>query len=169
MIVSHRPMLRSLCKLFILALLLKVTILLDHEKSFLLQDGASNVFAIALFHGSLLLTSANDIVQKNIETGAVERTFRAHTGEIRSMLIAPNSLLISCGYDDLIIMWSLENGSIMKRISLRSSGTFVQSMFLGVDGVFTGGQDYKVRQIDVETGRLVRTTGMTVSLSAHMI
>jgi WD40 repeat protein len=160
MIVSLQQMLRTLCITFVLARLFQVTRSLDHEKSFLLQDGASNVFAIALYHESLLLTSANDIVQKNTETGAVERTFRAHTGEIRSMLVTSNSLLISCGYDDFIILWNLETGSIVKRIWLRSSGTFVQNIFFGVNGIFTGGQDFKVRQIDVETGRLIRTTGM---------
>jgi hypothetical protein len=64
---------------YLLHLLVSITTSLVYEKSFLLQDGAASVLAIALYKDSLLLTSSSDIIQKDIETGAIQRTFRAHT------------------------------------------------------------------------------------------
>jgi hypothetical protein len=40
---------------------------LEHEKSFLLQDRASNVNAVGLYKDSLLTSFSNDVVQKDIE------------------------------------------------------------------------------------------------------
>ncbi|KAI3656986.1 hypothetical protein MP638_004260, partial [Amoeboaphelidium occidentale] len=130
---------------------------LEHEKSFLLQESASIVWEIALYEDSLLLTSSNDIVQKDIQTGAIQRTFRAHQKAIISFLVTNDSRMITSGYDDMIILWDLESGSILKRIWLRSSNTLIQSMYYQDDQIFTTGYDSTVRQIDLGSGTVVRT------------
>jgi WD40 repeat protein len=149
--------LKAFCHYIItLACLLNASTL-NHEKSFLYQDGASNVFAIAIYKDSLLLTVSNDVVQKDIQTGASQRTFRAHKSLVYSFVITNDSKIISSGYDDMIIVWDLETGSILKRIWLRSSGTLVDSVCFQDNKVFAGGLDSKVRQVDLISGRVVRT------------
>jgi len=130
---------------------------LEHEKNFLMQDSASTVWSIAIHQESLLLTSSIDIVQKDIQTGAIQRSFRAHRKPIISFLVTNDSRMISSGYDDMIIVWDLETGSILKRIWLRSSGTLVESVCFQDNKVFAGGLDSKVRQVDLISGRVVRT------------
>lgn len=51
---------------------------LRHEKSFVADTIANAVVDIALYNRSLLITSSNDVVQKDIETGYVQRKFVAH-------------------------------------------------------------------------------------------
>ncbi|KAI3656619.1 hypothetical protein MP638_005093 [Amoeboaphelidium occidentale] len=134
---------------------------LEHEKSFLLQDGASLVQSIAVYQESLLMTVSNDIVQKNIRTGAIKRTFRAHMNTIYSFVVTEDSRMISSAYDDMIIVWDLETGSILKRIRLRSSDTFVRSIIFQDDQVFAGGYDERVRQVDLFSGRVVKTISLS--------
>lgn len=139
---------------YLLHLLVSITRSLVYEKSFLLQDGAASAFAIALYKDSLLLTSSSDIIQKDIETGAIQRTFRAHTNQIISMLVTKDSRMITSGYDDMIIVWNLDSGSIIRRISLESSKTQIRSITFLDDQLFTGGYDLIVRQVDVTTGKI---------------
>jgi len=80
---------------------------LEHEKSFLMPESASAVWSIAIYKDSLLLTSSNDIVQKDIQTGDIQRTFRAHKKTIYSFLVTNNSMITSA-YDDMIMVWDLE-------------------------------------------------------------
>lgn len=134
-----------------------LVITLEHEKSFLLQDGASIVWSLAIYEDSLLLTASNDIVQKNVQTGAIQRTFRAHQKAIFSLVVTTDSRMISAANDDMIILWDLETGSMLKRIWLRSSDTLIKSLYLQDDQVFVGGLDSKLRQVDLVTGRVVRT------------
>jgi hypothetical protein len=65
--------------------------------------------------------------------------------------------MISSGYDDMIIVWDLETGSILKRIWLRSSGTLVESVCFQDAQVFTGGLHSKVRQVNLISGGVFRT------------
>lgn len=132
---------------------------LDHEKSFLQQDGASNVLALDLHKDSLLVSVSNDIVQKDIRTGAVQRTFRAHENTIYSFVVTNGSRMVSSGYDDMIIVWDLETGSIIKRISLKIPDMRMYSIAVQDDLVIAGGLDSRVRLVDLASGRLIRTVG----------
>jgi WD40 repeat protein len=132
---------------------------LQHEKSFLVQDGASVITTVAVYQNSILLTSSNDIIQKNIGTGLQQRVFRAHTNQILSFVLTNDSRMITAGWDDMIIVWDLESGSIMKRIWLGSSDTNVQSVSFWNEQVLTGGDDGKIRRVDLTTGRVSRTAG----------
>jgi WD40 repeat protein len=100
---------------------------LEHEKSFLLQDRASNVNAVGLYKDSLLMSSSNDVVQKDIETGMLQRTFRAHVRTVLSFAITNDSRMITSGYENMIVVWNLVTGSILKRISLRISDIVIES------------------------------------------
>lgn len=107
----------------------------------------------------MLYTSGNDIVQKNIETGAVERTLRGHTSRTSHFILTNGSTLISAGWDDLIIVWDLETGSIMKRIRLSAIDALIVEMSYLNNYIFTGGEDKMVRQIDLVTGKVIKTVG----------
>ncbi|KAI3655326.1 hypothetical protein MP638_004190, partial [Amoeboaphelidium occidentale] len=126
-----------------------------------MQEYSAGVWSVAIYKDSLLLTSSNDIVQKDIQTGDIQRTFRAHKKPIVSFVVTNDSRMISSAYDDMIIFWDLETGSILKRIWLRSSGTLIRHMYYQSELVFAGGLDSKVRQIDLESGRVVRTISFT--------
>ncbi|KAI3660263.1 hypothetical protein MP638_005126, partial [Amoeboaphelidium occidentale] len=153
--------LQDILKCLLPAMISLLVTSLEHEKSFMMQESASVVWSIA-FHGeSLLLTSSNDIVQKDIHTGAIQRTFRAHTKPIYSFIVTEDLKMISSAYDDMLIVWSLETGSILKRIWLRSSETFTRSVYFQDAQVFTGGLDGKVRQFDLASGKLARTISIT--------
>jgi WD40 repeat protein len=143
--------------LVMILVLVNISRSLDHEKSFLVQDGASYVYSIALYKGSLLLTSSNDIVQKDIETGVIQRTFRAHTNQVWSFVLTNESKMISSAFDDLVYLWDLETGAILKKIWLGSSNTQVQGLSYQGNQVFAVGRDRKVRLINLETGRVTRT------------
>lgn len=137
-----------------LALLSSIISSLNHEKSFLLQDGASTVWAIAIYKESILLTAVNDVIQKDIETGAIQRTFRGHTSAINSFVTTSDSRIITCGLDDMIMVWNLKSGSLVKKIWLGSSDTLVKSIDIKNDQVVSGGNDGKLRSIDLVTGRV---------------
>lgn len=131
----------------------------EHEKSFLLQDSASNALSIGLYGDSILISSSNDIVQRTTWGSRVQRTFRGHQSLVTSFVVTNDSRMISAGYDDMIIVWSLESGSILRRISLRSQNTQVEHVSFQNEQVFTGGNDNKLRHLDLVSGRIARTIG----------
>jgi WD40 repeat protein len=147
--------------ILVLATLAPLVTTLDHEKSFLLQNGASNVEEIQIYEDSLLLTASNDIVQKDIETGSIQRTFRAHQNLIQAFVTTNDSRMISAGYDDMIIVWSLTTGSILRRIWLRSTNTQVQKICFLNEQILAGGYDNSIRQVDLSTGKIVGRIGKT--------
>ncbi|KAI3655965.1 hypothetical protein MP638_003455 [Amoeboaphelidium occidentale] len=142
---------------------------LQHEKSFLLQDGASVVYDIDFYKESLLLTSSNDIVEKDIETGVIKRTFRAHTSIIKSFLVTNGSTMITSGWDDMIIVWDLETGSAVHRIWLRESNILVASIAIQDENLFAGGQDGSIRCIDLLTARVVRTLRNAIQVETLLV
>lgn len=164
----------SMCgrKIFTFMLLLMIwppSSALEHDKSFQLQDGATMVYSIALFKDSLLLTSSSDIVEKDTKNGAVVRTFSAHTSTVVGIIVTNTSEMITAGLDDMIIVWSLETGAVLKRIWVGSLNTQVQSISLQNDQLFTGGLDSKVRQINLITGKVVQTFNMGVTVYAVFV
>lgn len=146
-------------EVIVLAIFNIVAVTLEHEKSFLLRDSSGKVLGIAAYENSLLITSANDIAQKNIDTGAIERTFRAHSSQIFSFTLTNDSRMITSGFDDMIVVWNLQTAAILRRIRLSSSRTLINSITYQDNRLYTGGNDYKVRQIDLTTGRVLRTVG----------
>ncbi|KAI3655182.1 hypothetical protein MP638_007432, partial [Amoeboaphelidium occidentale] len=66
--------------------------------------------------------------------------------------------MVTSGWDDMIIVWDLESGSVVKRILLRPFKTMVTGISLWNNQLFAGGQDMAVRQVDLMTGKVVRTT-----------
>lgn len=143
----------------LIATMLYLTSLLEHEKSFLVHDAAAVVYSISVHKGSLLLTSSNDILEKDIVTGAIQRTFRAHTNLISAFVVTNDSRMITSASDDMIIIWSLESGAILKRIWLGSTGTLVKGLSLQGDQVYSGGDDGKIRHLDLVAGRVIRSRG----------
>jgi len=122
---------------------------LQHDKSFMLDSTASFVLDIALYKRSLLITSSNDIVQKDIETGRVQRNFVAHTDVITSFVVVNDTTMITSGWDDMVIVWDLISGSIMKRIWLQAPRTLPSSMALWNNDLLVCGYDGKVRFVNV--------------------
>ncbi|KAI3658261.1 hypothetical protein MP638_006116, partial [Amoeboaphelidium occidentale] len=134
---------------------------LDHDKSFLIQEDTAKVLAMALYQDSLLLTLSADIVQKNIETGLVERTFRAHTNKIISVIVVNGSLMVTAGSDSYVILWDLESGSIIRRIRLGPGDVRVTCMSLFSTHAVVGSMDSKVRQVNLATGSTVKEFDVT--------
>jgi WD40 repeat protein len=132
---------------------------LEHEKSFLMQNGAAKATKINFYKDSLLITSSNDIVQKDIETGVFQRTFRAHSSQISAFFVTNDTRMITSSYDDSVIIWDLVSGSVRKRIPLKSSNTLIQCMYYMDEQVFTGGYDGKLRQTDLVTAKIVKIIG----------
>ncbi|KAI3656233.1 hypothetical protein MP638_001689 [Amoeboaphelidium occidentale] len=60
----------------------------------------------------------------------------------------------------MIIVWSVETGSVLKRIWFRSSDTLIRSIYYQDEQVFAGGLDEKVRQIDLVSGKVVKTISL---------
>jgi tricorn protease-like protein len=94
---------------------------LDHEKSFLASDGVSTVHSMAVHKNSLFISTSNDVVQKDIGTGSIQRIFRAQKEMIQCFVITDDSRMITSSYDGTFIIWSLSTGSILRRISSGSS------------------------------------------------
>ncbi|KAI3656425.1 hypothetical protein MP638_003450, partial [Amoeboaphelidium occidentale] len=128
-----------------------------HEKSFLLQESASTVWSISFYEDSLLVPVSNDIIQKDIHTGSVQRTFRAHKSQVRSFIVTGASRLISSASDDMIIVWDLDTGSILKRIFLKAFNTIIRSISVQSNQLFTGGSDGIVRHVDLLAGKVMKT------------
>lgn len=93
---------------------------LDHEKSFLASDRVSTVQSMAVLN-SMFISTSNDVVQKDIETGFIQRMFRAHKEMMQCFVITDDSRMITSSYDGTVIIWSLSTGSILRRISSGSS------------------------------------------------
>jgi WD40 repeat protein len=132
---------------------------LEHEKSFIVQDGFANINTIDIYKNSLLISNSNDVVQRDLDTGEIQRTFRAHENVIYSFVVTKDSRLITSAYDDKIILWSLDTGSILKRIWLRSSEVQIQSIFFENEKLIIGGLDGQIRQLDLVSGRLLKSIG----------
>jgi len=130
---------------------------LQHEKSFMFDSTASSVYDIALYKRSLLITSSNDVVQKDIETGRFQRKFIAHAGLVQSIVVFNYSTMITSGWDDMVIVWDLISGSIMKRIWLEAPSTFPTSMALWNNDLIVCGHDGKVRFFNMLAGRVAHT------------
>jgi WD40 repeat protein len=130
---------------------------LQHEKSFMFDRTAASVLDIELYKRSLLITSSNDIVQKDIETGNIQRKFLAHSGQIHSFKVIDGSTMITSAWDDMIIVWDLVTGSIVRRIWLEGTRTFPKSIQLVRDSLFECGLDGRVRIVSMITGRVVQT------------
>jgi WD40 repeat protein len=139
--------------------LLQLVSTLQHEKSFMFDSSVSSVYAVAVCNGSLLLTSSNDILQRDIETGNVQRRFVAHSGTIRSFLVVNGSRMITSGWDDMIIVWDLVSGSVLRRISLGVSNTYPKSIQLVKNNLFVFGQDSRLRYLNMVSGRVVQSIG----------
>ncbi|KAI3656186.1 hypothetical protein MP638_002323 [Amoeboaphelidium occidentale] len=151
-----------------LAMLFSTTSLsLEHDKSFLLQNDASNIFAIAVDQDSFLFTSGSDIVQKNAETGKIEGTMRGHSQQIQDLAMYGDSTLVSAGWDALIILWDLETGAIMKSIKLEASGTQINSISYQDGFLWTSGVDYKIRQVDLVTGKKLSAVDGSILLEFY--
>lgn len=128
-----------------------------HEKSFGLDSADGSIYAMALYNDSLLITSTNDVVQKDIETGSVQRRFMAHSGQARSIVVVNGSTMITAGWDDMIIVWDLLTGSIVRRIWLGAQGTLPSSIQLVENNLFVCGSDGMARMVNMITGRVVQT------------
>jgi WD40 repeat protein len=74
--------------------------------------------------------------------------------------------MISAGWDDKVILWDLVTGSVLRRIWLGASNTVVTSVSLQNSWLFTGGEDRKVRQIDMITGKVTKITQMSTDVSS---
>ncbi|KAI3656639.1 hypothetical protein MP638_007413 [Amoeboaphelidium occidentale] len=140
-----------------IALMSKIVVTLEYQKSFLLIDGPADVHVICIFRNSILLPAYNDIVQRDIETGEVQRTFRAHTKRARTFVVTDDNRMISWGEDDMIIVWDLISGSIAKKIWLGATPTEIKRIIFRDNQLFTCGLDTKIRQIDLTSGKTIQT------------
>lgn len=143
----------------ILSLCFATALGLDHEKSFLLKDAAATISSIATYKNSILLTAVVDVVQKDIDTGALQRTFKAHGSVVKSIIVFNGSRMVTASWDDTVILWDLDTGSILKRIPLGASNTVVTKASYLNNQLFTGGYDNKIRQIDLVTGKVLKVVG----------
>jgi WD40 repeat protein len=132
---------------------------LQHEKSFMFDRTATAVLDLALYNRSLLITSSNDVVQVDIETGSFQRRFIAHLGKVETILVVNSSKMITSGGDDMVIVWDLISGSILRRIWLEATNTFPKSIQLAENNLFVCGSDGFVRIVDMISGRVDQTVG----------
>lgn len=73
--------------------------------------------------------------------------------------MSDDSTMIFAGYDDLIIVWDLVTGSVLKRIKLSASNTQIYSISCKDHFLWAGGLDYMLRQVDLITGKIVKLIG----------
>ncbi|KAI3656954.1 hypothetical protein MP638_004213 [Amoeboaphelidium occidentale] len=140
--------------LILLPLLCYISHGFDHSKTFLLQDSVDAVRSVGVYKESFLYSYSTDIVQKNIETGRIERTLRAHPNSIQSLLVLNNPIMISGCYGNFVILWDLETGSVLKRFYLGSAEILLSGLIVLNDVAFTSGLDGNVRRIDVTSNRV---------------
>ncbi|KAI3655455.1 hypothetical protein MP638_006776, partial [Amoeboaphelidium occidentale] len=152
-----------------IAMMSKMAVALEHEKSFLLTDSPSWVYLICPYKNSILLPAYNDIVQRDTKTGEVQRTFRAHTKRPRTFVVTDDNRMISWGEYDMIIVWDLISGSIAKKIWLGPTPTEIKKIVFGNDQLFTCGFDAKIRQIDLTSGRTIQTINVGASVWAILL
>lgn len=132
---------------------------LEHERSFLLRESSSPVMNVQFYKNSVLVTCNNGICQKDIETGAMERTFKAHTKSITTFLVTNDQRMITAGRDDMIVLWNLATGSLIKRIPLGSKDTAIARVEYQDDQLYTCGQDGITRNVDLKMHKVVKSIG----------
>lgn len=162
---AGHKMLKTLSVIFTL---LQLVSTLQHEKSFMFDPSVSTIYAVAVYNSSLLFTSTNDVVQKDIETGNVQRRFIAHSGQIRSFIVVNGSRMITSAWDDMIIVWDLRTGSVLRRIPLEASNTYPKSIQFVKNNLYVFGQDSRLRIVNMLSGRAVQTIG-NPSIYSHSI
>lgn len=150
---------KSLIACLVIALKSLVLLALEHEKSFLLSDVAAPVFDVQFYMNSVLITCNKDICQRDIETGALERTLRAHTKYISAFVVTDDHRMITAGWDDMIVVWNLTTGSVIKRIPLSSRDTAIARIAYQNDQLYTCGKDGIARHIDLKTFKVDKSIG----------
>jgi WD40 repeat protein len=129
-----------------------------NEKTFIIGDKPVNIQWIAVYGDSLLSAVFSDIIQRDIKTGAIQRTLRGHTDYIFKFLVTSDSRMITTGYDDYVIVWDLLSATVIRRIKLTPSGSKVTAIALKDDQIIIGGYDSRLRQIDLNSGEVVTNT-----------
>lgn len=155
--------------LLLLLNLSHLVLTLQHVKSFMSDSTATNIYGIAVYHKSLLITSSNDVVQKDIETGIIQRKFIAHSGQIQNILVVNGSTMITSAWDDMIIVWDLITGSISKRIWLEGSNKLPTSIQVKSDTLFVCGFDSKVRLVNLITGKVAVTINLNIEANSIVV
>jgi len=95
----------------------------------------------------------------NPDTRKTEITFRGHTDMIRCCKIDPRSeKLITGSNDETVIIWDTKNGSILHRV--RGFVSWVPCLAINKNGttcIASSDGDKKMKIIDVEIGRIIKT------------
>lgn len=108
------------------------------------------------------VTSQNDIVLYDTETGNVVRTFRGHLGKVNSVAMSPDDrVLVSVsGSDSTVKVWDVESGRLIKDVS-DILGT-VRNVAFSPDNTYfvTGsvGTDRVLQFWDAKTFELINTS-----------
>lgn len=156
---------RSVLKLCLLiTLLVPLSVLLEYEKTFLLQEDIVYSSSVAAYEGSLLYDTATDIAQISVETGKLERTFRGHANEVFSIVVLNKTLMLSLCEDKKLVLWDLETGSILKRYQVDFDFLSNVQVALIENMILLGNFDGVVRKIDLKTDKitvLARSGGAT--------
>jgi WD40 repeat protein len=133
---------------------------LQHEKSFYVQDELKVADYIGFYGRSMLINTENDVIQRDLVTGAVQRTFRAHTNIVSAFVVVDGSIMYTIGLDLLLAIWDLASGSIIKRVFLGPEATVPLCLEVFNNKAYIGTQTNKIIMVDLIAGRTIRARDM---------
>jgi WD40 repeat protein len=143
---------------------------LVHTKSFLLQIDFTVVQAVIVQNGSLFHTTGIDIVQRDTDTGLIRRTLRAHSQAVQTMVLVDRQTLVSVAWDDLLVVWDLPTGSIIRRINLTPRNLYPQKLSFTDSRIIVGNAGNSLTIANYQTGRILnnlQTGSGVLSILVH--
>lgn len=105
-----------------------------------------------MYQDTVLVTAGNDIKQIDVDTASVLRTFRGHSKQVVSFRLLYGSRMITSSWDDDIIVWDLETGSILRRMNIGYPGMSINSIDVHANEVIAAGASGLIRSLDCSTG-----------------
>ncbi|KAI3658801.1 hypothetical protein MP638_002601 [Amoeboaphelidium occidentale] len=90
-------------------------------------------------------------------------------GKVETILVFNRSTMITSGGDDMVIVWDLICGSILRRIWLQATNTFPKSIQLSDNNLFVCRSDGIVRIVDMISGRVDQTVDVKAAAYAIIV
>jgi WD40 repeat protein len=73
------------------------------------------------------------------------------------LTVVEETQLITAGWDDMIVVWDLNSGAVLRRIRLGFTETFIKSISYENGQIYAGGVDQFVRRINLASGMVVKS------------